>query len=341
MNIFKISIFQLNDKTFLATYTHPVLKRKLRHPFPSERDALAFKARTEKRFRRENLRDCASSIEALLCFFIKDRPKSAFAKERNSHLIDFAETFGTYQVEEITTNMLHTWPKQVQKENELQEYSLEGLRVCVSSFFYYLQKKKVLEKSPVPESYCKGDPRPLEKRNLLTEEEIDSLLKKIKHYSPGYLYPIIKVLSETAPRVFEMGDIIWDDIDLKEGTVILGARTNSNYRRLKLSPELLKILSKENRKSKRVFMTYFNQPFTPQRLTYALKEFKQKMGYKKEFSPIDLRDSFAVNFLKKGGHIKELQYILGHSNVFVTKKIYGKVATEIMNLRPSPFSLDN
>ena len=138
-----------------------------------------------------------------------------------------------------------------------------------------------------------------------------------------------------------MGDIIWDDIDLKEGTVILGARTNSNYRRLKLSPELLKILSKENRKSKRVFMTYFNQPFTPQRLTYALKEFKQKMGYKREFSPIDLRDSFAVNFLKKGGHIKELQYILGHSNVFVTKKIYGKVATEEINLRSSSFSLDN
>lgn len=39
---------------------------------------------------------------------------------------------------------------------------------------------------------------------------------------------------------------------------------------------------------------------------------------------MDLRHSFAVNFLKSGGDMRRLQQILGHENIFDTKRLYAE-----------------
>ena len=60
----------------------------------------------------------------------------------------------------------------------------------------------------------------------------------------------------------------------------------------------------------------------------AVAEFREKGSYKKDWVIADLRHSFAVNFLADGGQIRELQRILGHGNVYDTKKLYGETATQ-------------
>jgi site-specific recombinase XerD len=55
------------------------------------------------------------------------------------------------------------------------------------------------------------------------------------------------------------------------------------------------------------------------KLANAVNEFKNKGIYKGEWGPLDLRQSFAVNFLAIGGDMRELQRTLGHNNVFDTK----------------------
>lgn len=77
-----------------------------------------------------------------------------------------------------------------------------------------------------------------------------------------------------------------------------------------------------------VFLTYYNEPFTRSKLTRAVNEFKNKGLYKGEWGPLDIRHSFAVNFLAKGGDMRELQRILGRNNVFDTKRLYAEAATE-------------
>jgi len=53
---------------------------------------------------------------------------------------------------------------------------------------------------------------------------------------------------------------------------------------------------------------------------------------------MDLRHSFAVNFLANGGDLKELQQILGHDNVYDTKRLYGEALEKrIINHVTNPF----
>lgn len=105
----------------------------------------------------------------------------------------------------------------------------------------------------------------------------------------------------------------------------LAETASSRARTLKVSEELIDILKKRKNQKGHVFLTYYGEPFTKNKIPRALTEFKVKGSFKKDWTPMDLRHSFAVNFLKNGGAFKALQYILGHQNVFQTKQLYGEV----------------
>lgn len=74
-----------------------------------------------------------------------------------------------------------------------------------------------------------------------------------------------------------------------------------------------------------VFLTYYKEPFTKTKLARLINEFKIKTKSKIKWTHLDLRHSYAVNYLKTGGEIKTLQYLLGHYKVFDTKLLYGEV----------------
>jgi len=81
---------------------------------------------------------------------------------------------------------------------------------------------------------------------------------------------------------------------------------------------------------------HYKEPFTKNKLRRLIEEFKVKTTCKTNWTPMDIRHSFAVNFLLERGEIKRLQYLLGHSNIFYTKRLYGeilnkKLKTEILN----------
>ena len=82
------------------------------------------------------------------------------------------------------------------------------------------------------------------------------------------------------------------------------------------------LLEKKNRSSRFVFMTYYKEPFTKTKLARLINEFKIKSNCKIKWTLMDLRHSFAVNYLRASGDIKVLQKILGHEKPFDTKRLY-------------------
>jgi site-specific recombinase XerD len=62
------------------------------------------------------------------------------------------------------------------------------------------------------------------------------------------------------------------------------------------------------------------------KLTRAINEFKSKGLYRRAWNLLDLRHSFGVNFLASGGTLRDLQVLVGHANIFDTKRLYGEPA---------------
>ncbi len=204
---------------------------------------------------------------------------------------------------------------------------MRGLKCEIDTLFAFLEEKEIISESPLSQIYYEKTVPQLKARNLLSEQDIEKLLEAIKKYSPGYLYPIIKMFSETGAKVSDVIDLKWQDVNLAEKTINFVGGEKSQARSQTISEELVDILAKKKRSSAFVFQTYYKESFTRSKLTRAINEFKLRKLYKGDWGPLDLRHSFAVNFLSKGCDIKELQKILGHNNVFDTKRLYGELVT--------------
>ncbi len=336
MNDFKVFINAGRDETFTTSYQHPLTKRKIRMNFLSRDDASSYKKKVERKFKRSSFSNYSElTIEELLIYFMQETPSNPFSL-RKTHLIDFIETFGDYNIYEITTKALRSWLDQIQAENRLKDISMRGLKCEVDTFFVFLKEKEIISESPLATIYYKVAVQPLKSRNLLSPDEIESLLESIRDYSPGYLYPIIKMFAETAAKSAEIIELSWEQLDLEKGLLTFERRNKSQARTIKISDEVVYMLRLKEDKQGRVFKTYYKESFTYEKLRKAINEFKKKNLYTGEWVPADLRHSFAVNFLADGGDMRELQRILGHWNVYDTKKLYGdagrkQISKEIIN----------
>lgn len=143
---------------------------------------------------------------------------------------------------------------------------------------------------------------------------------------------------ETGAKSSEVADLTWKDIDLEKRQVKFNQTTSSRERILEISEELASHLSKKKNKQGYVFLTYYGEPFTKTKLGRAVTEFKVKSKFAKNWSCSDFRHSLAVQFLSKGGTLNQLQHILGHSNVYQTKQLYGAVTKQVLAKNPKKLS---
>lgn len=72
-----------------------------------------------------------------------------------------------------------------------------------------------------------------------------------------------------------------------------------------------------------MFTTLEGRPLHKGALVRELKDFQRNAGFETDWVFRDLRHSFAVNFLKAGGDIHDLQKLMGHSHVRMTEELYG------------------
>ena len=327
MKNFTVDVYPIKGGEFFTTFVHPLSKKRIRERFPSRQEALRYKMDMEGKFARsqiESFRDL--SISELLNQYSLDKPENGFVKYNRSHLVDFVDTFGDFKLEEVTTELLRAWLDQVQKENSLQTITMRALKCNIDGFFKYLVEKDVISDSPLTAIYYEKSVPPVSSRNILSKKEIDELLGALKAFSPGYLYPLIKMYAETAAKTSEVTDLIWSEVNFDKGEVRFVQTTASRERTVKLSEEMIEILKKKKASKGNVFLTYYGKAFTQNKIRRAFHEFKIKGTYKKDWGPMDLRHSFAVNFLRGGGDMKELQYILGHERVFQTKQLCGEIS---------------
>jgi integrase len=323
MATFQVNTCSLKDGTILASYIHPLTKRKFRKTFSSAIQANEYKSKIENQFTGVDFTSYRDmNLEELMILFMHEKPNSTFFRMR-LHIVDFTETFGHLPIHNITTDMLRNWLDQIQQENQISDTTMRSIKCTLDRLFEFLIDKEIISESPLTEIYYRKTPADAITRNHLPAHEIEKLLESIKKYSPGYLYPIIKLFAETGAKVTDVVELKWNQVDCVKRTIQFVRTDKSRERTVPISEELASFLSKKQRETGFVFKTYYREPFTRVKLTRAINEFKARGLYRRPWNLLDLRHSFGANFLANGGSLRDLQALMGHANIFDTKRLYG------------------
>ena len=214
---------------------------------------------------------------------------------------------------------------------------------------------KAVENDVIPKSPClnkKPIAKQPEKVHALTDEQCESLLAATKGTR---VYPFIVVCLFCGLRRGEALGLMWKDIDFdkkilrversivhtvecREGVINTDLKTRSARRKIPMSPEVVKVLQEEKRKTESVYV------FAMRNGSYLSESSFRKMwdiiSYRTiggpstgdfvkpmldfEVHPHQLRHTCCTRWLANGMTPKEAQYLMGHSTADVTMNIYAE-----------------
>ena len=157
---------------------------------------------------------------------------------------------------------------------------------------------------------------------FLDDDERASLLKACKESPNSLLYPCVVLAISTGMRQTEQMELVWSDINLKEGYLILHKTKNGERRHVTLSGASLEIL-KEHAKVRRLDTNLvFPSSRDPQKPIDLRKAFLNAMEAAQitDFKWHDLRHCTATYLIMNGASLPEIAEVLGHKTMQMVKR---------------------
>ena len=192
----------------------------------------------------------------------------------------------------------------------------------------------IIVRSPVsPKIKAKGSQT--EAINPLTPEQEDALLKAAEGLK---VYPFVFTLLHTGMRRGEITPLMWQDVDFdndvihirrhavpdKSGkpVIIDGAKTNAGVRDVPMPEDLKSYLRALMAKAESVYVfpTDKGMVYYSASLSTLWHTLNKRAGF--ETHPHQLRHTYATKLFEAGLDIKQVQYLLGHSDPNITLRIY-------------------
>lgn len=156
---------------------------------------------------------------------------------------------------------------------------------------------------------------------VLTENEVDRLLSVSKD---NFLYfTMILFDLSTGLRVSELINIKFDNINLIERYVKVKGKRNKE-RIVPFSNECVEVLNqyiknKNYKKSKFLFTDNNYKKINRQCFYNVVKKYSKDAKINKKISPHVLRHTFATRLLENGVKLRQIQILLGHSDIQTTQ----------------------
>lgn len=164
---------------------------------------------------------------------------------------------------------------------------------------------------------------------ILTSKEISVLLSQpdVNDLKGCRDKAMLELLYATGIKVSELISIDVSDLNLQIG--ILHLRTGKTERVVPMYPEAIKALTNYcnnvrevvvmDKNTTELFTNMNGQPMTRQGLWKIIKYYAEKANINKDITPHTIRHSFAAHLLENGAPLKDIQEILGHSDLSSTQ----------------------
>lgn len=197
----------------------------------------------------------------------------------------------------------------------------EKYRQIVVAFYNWLIKRGLARQNPARDK----DFRHRTQRQIpphFEPEEMTAVLKyfdeRDKDQAIPYFPIIIRLLAYTGMRFGEMDRLTWRDIDLKKREITIRLSKNKTFRVIPFPPALSPWIDRLPKDTKYVIGNrkgghLYSNSWVLRQLHQATEDLniERRRLY-------DLRHTFAITFLLKGGNIVILSKILGHKSIQTT-----------------------
>lgn len=268
--------------------------------------------------------------------YINLNPDSQILSRRN-HYRSFVQHFKNIAINDITTSSLREWFNSIKEKSDLSERTLLQVKCQITPLFKWLTNEGILQVNPLETVKFRRNVPPKRQRCLLNEAELWNIIADSKEWDSVVLYPYIYSIILTGARRAEIAKLLWDDVDLESGYILLRNTKNGSDRKIKISGSLVRLLSKKERSSDHVFPNKRGKFLNRSAIERMIKRFKADRQFTKDWQIHDLRHSYALNFLKKGGEMYQLQALLGHRSIQMTVDLYGNLKSYDVK-DPSPYN---
>jgi integrase/recombinase XerD len=223
------------------------------------------------------------------------------------------------------------------KEREYSSATVARKVAAIKSFFHFLVAEGDVRDDPTA---ALDSPR-VKKRlpRTMSRDDVDRLLaapRAVKGPKGLRDAALIEMLYATGMRVSEVVGLNVEDVNTASGSVRCFGKGGKEriipmYEQavsaLKAYLEDGRVAYLRNRQDKALFLNARGTRLTRQGLWLIIKEYVEQSGIQAEVTPHTLRHSFATHLLDGGAGLREVQQLLGHSNVSTTQ-IYTHVSGE-------------
>lgn len=199
-------------------------------------------------------------------------------------------------------------------------------------FFNWLTEEEYIPKSPME----RINPPTLTKKVIIpfSPEDIRTMLRVCETDNDKEKgardKAIILMLFDTGLRVSELCSLSLQDMDKGKTLWVHGKGSKQRWVALgqQVQKALRRYLSLRNDEHSALFVG-IKGPLTRSGILQMVKERAAQAGVRGvRTSPHTLRHTFAINFLRNGGNVFELQYLLGHSSLDIVKRYLGALNAE-------------
>lgn len=174
-------------------------------------------------------------------------------------------------------------------------------------------------------------------KETYTKEELGILLKKPDmkkcNFAEYRTWVMTNYLLATGNRLSTLAELKLEDINFKDGEIIMKKTKNRKQQIIPLSQELGKVLReyltyRKGEPEEPLFCTVYGGKLSTGTIQSEIKRYNQKRGILKT-SIHAYRHTFAKNWILNGGDIFTLQKILGHSSIEMVKNYVNLYSDEL------------
>lgn len=252
----------------------------------------------------------------------------------------FIEPLGDFRLRDLTTIQLQTHINTIDKNHS------RALARAIKSRITSCLKKAVdiglIDKNPAI-----GTELSKTRNNAvraLTKEEQDKLVDRCRREEYAN---IILFLLTTGLRIGEATGLTWDNVDLKNRTLVVAQimveehgnprlqpypKTDNSVRTVPLSGDAYAILKERERnndpENNVLNLVFYSSTFNFRTLSNFRRYFDrmvEEAGIERKLTPHMLRHTFATRLIEQGANIKAVSQLLGHAKVTTTLNIYTEV----------------